>query len=87
MNPLNADQFATNAVKVVNKNTMGGLDFDWEYLGAPGIPGILPGQTSDALNDLVFLNSGVMLASKSAVVKIFKVLDYIVHMSYDLHGQ
>lgn len=28
-----------------------------------------------------------MLVSKSAVVKISKVLDYIVHMSYDLHGQ
>ena len=32
-----------------------GLDFDWEYPGAPDIPGVPPGTKEEAINYLEFL--------------------------------
>ncbi|KAF3160006.1 hypothetical protein TWF788_003433 [Orbilia oligospora] len=47
--------FATNAVNFLKQHNLDGLDFDWEYPGAPDIPGIPPGGKNDGANYLKFL--------------------------------
>lgn len=39
----------------VKDNGLDGVDFDWEYPGAPDIPGIPPGSPEDGPNYLAFL--------------------------------
>ncbi|KAI1163653.1 hypothetical protein F5B18DRAFT_651407 [Nemania serpens] len=43
----NRKTFATNVVKFAEDNGLNGIDFDWEYPGAPDILGILPGDKGD----------------------------------------
>jgi GH18 family chitinase len=97
-------QFATNVVKFVKDNNLDGLDFDWEYPGAPDIPGIPRGDPGDGEKYHQFLKevreklpSGktVSVAVPASywylkgfpILKISDVVDYIVFMTYDLHGQ
>ncbi|KAF2094641.1 killer toxin alpha/beta [Rhizodiscina lignyota] len=104
MDPANAGTFTTNIVNFLNKNNLDGVDFDWEYAGAPDIPGIPPGLKTDGPNYLSFLQTlrGKMPAGKTIsiaapasfwylksfpIAKMVKELDYIVYMTYDLHGQ
>ncbi|KAI9700939.1 MAG: hypothetical protein M1820_006584 [Bogoriella megaspora] len=104
MNPSNAANFATNIVNFLNDNSLDGVDFDWEYPGAPDIPGIPPGLDSDGPNYLSFLKTlrGKMPDGKTISIaapasywylQSFPIkdmalqLDYIVYMTYDLHGQ
>ncbi|KAI9675883.1 MAG: hypothetical protein M1822_008892 [Bathelium mastoideum] len=104
MEPGNADTFASNIVNFLNGNNLDGVDFDWEYPGAPDIPGIPPGLASDGPNYLTFLQtlrskmpSGktISIAAPASfwylksfpIAKMAKELDYIVYMTYDLHGQ
>lgn len=47
--------FATNVVSFANDNNLDGLDFDWEYPGAPDIPGIPAGDPGDGQRYLEFL--------------------------------
>ena len=51
----NRGTFVKNLVSFVDSTGIGGLDFDWEYPGAPDIPGIPPGDPSDGPNYLAFL--------------------------------
>ncbi|POR35152.1 Killer toxin alpha/beta [Tolypocladium paradoxum] len=104
MNPENVGAFTDNVVKFLNDNKLDGVDFDWEYPGAPDIPGIPPGLKSDGPNYLSMLKTlrGKMPKGKTVsiaapasfwylrsfpVADMAKHLDYIVYMTYDLHGQ
>ncbi|KAH7091198.1 glycoside hydrolase superfamily [Paraphoma chrysanthemicola] len=95
--------FANNVVQFANDNNLDGLDFDWEYPGAPDIPGIPPGSKDDGPNYLEFLKAvrrrlprektlGIAAPASFWYLKGFpieeisKVVDYIVYMTYDLHG-
>jgi len=97
-------KFANNVVKFVNDNGLDGVDFDWEYPGAPDIPGIPPGGKNDGANYLAFLKlvrnalpkeKTVAIAAPASfwylkgfpIEEIGKVVDYIVYMTYDIHGQ
>ncbi|KAI0968044.1 hypothetical protein F4678DRAFT_482748 [Xylaria arbuscula] len=51
----NRVKVATNIVNFVNDNNLDGVDIDWEYPGAPDIPGIPPGSEEDGTNYLAFL--------------------------------
>lgn len=104
MSPANADHFATNIVNFIQANNLDGVDFDWEYPGAPDIPGIPPGLESDAPNYLAFLqilhhkiqaDKSISFAAPASYwyLKAFQIkdmanlADYVVFMTYDLHGQ
>jgi chitinase len=98
------DILATNVASIVKIYNLDGVDFDWEYPGAPDIPGIPKGELADGPNYLEFLK---ILRSKLAPEKslsiaapasfwylkqfpleeIGYVVDYIIYMTYDLHGQ
>ncbi|KAL2260089.1 hypothetical protein VTK26DRAFT_6028 [Humicola hyalothermophila] len=51
----NRQTFAQNCVAFMQEHDLDGLDFDWEYPGAPDIPGIPPGSPNDGANYLEFL--------------------------------
>lgn len=96
--------FAQNVVAFVEEYNLDGVDFDWEYLGAPDIPGIPPGSESDGPNYLSFLKTirellpaekSISIAAPASywyskrfpIMEMAEILDYIVYMTYDLHGQ
>ncbi|KAH8896256.1 hypothetical protein GQ53DRAFT_713976 [Thozetella sp. PMI_491] len=104
MSPANRATFANNIVKFLNDEGVDGVDFDWEYPGAPDIPGVPPGLETDGPNYLKFLITlrGKLPAGKTMSIaapasywylkqfpieEMAKQLDYIVYMTYDLHGQ
>jgi chitinase len=95
---------ATKVAAFVVSNGLDGVDFDWEYPGAPDIPGIPPGSPQDGPNYLSFLQlvraalpagKTIGLAAPASfwylkgfpIADMSKVVDYIVYMTYDLHGQ
>lgn len=47
--------FVNNLINFLNFNDLDGLDFDWEYPGAPDIPNITPGSAEEGDNYLEFL--------------------------------
>ncbi|KAJ6073194.1 hypothetical protein N7467_011279 [Penicillium canescens] len=96
--------FASNVAKFAHDNDLDGLDFDWEYPGAPDIPGIPAGDSGDGDRYLQFLkevrdnlssDKTLSIAAPSSywylkgfpIKNISSVVDYIVYMTYDLHGQ
>ncbi|KAF2003786.1 glycoside hydrolase family 18 protein [Amniculicola lignicola CBS 123094] len=102
--PANRETFKKNLIDFVIKHNLDGIDLDWEYPGAPDIPGI---PSDDPANGLYYYR---LLASiKASVGDSFSVsfaapasywylrsfpiknmakdLDYIIYMTYDLHGQ
>lgn len=102
--PAQRDTFAKNVVKFLDDNNLDGVDFDWEYPGAPDIPGIPPGSEDDGPNYLAFLQlvrkylptgKSLSIAAPASfwylkgfpIEDIGKVVDYIVYMTYDIHGQ
>jgi GH18 family chitinase len=103
MTPQNANTFVNNIVAFL-KNGWDGIDIDWEYPGAPDIPGIPPGLPTDGPNYLSFLtklrtalgtSKTISIASPASywylkafpIADMAKQVDYIVYMTYDLHGQ
>ncbi|KAL4734583.1 glycoside hydrolase superfamily [Aspergillus similis] len=73
-------------VDFLNDNDLDGVDFDWEYANEPGIPGIPAGSTvrQDSIGD----NPGLVLdLERFTIETIGFIVDYIVYMMYDLHGQ
>ncbi|CAI7650985.1 unnamed protein product [Penicillium discolor] len=102
-NAANRKKLATNIAKFVNDNNLDGVDIDWEYPSAPDIPGTPSGDKSEGDNYLAFLvvlknllkGKSVSIAAPGSywylkgfpIAKISKVVDYIVFMTYDLHGQ
>ncbi|RJE17560.1 hypothetical protein PHISCL_10105 [Aspergillus sclerotialis] len=97
------EKFATNVVNFAKDNNLNGLDFDWEYPGAPDIPGIPAGDKGDGKRYLEFLKMvrdklpemTLSIASPASywylkgfpIKDISDVVDYIVFITYDLHGQ
>ncbi|KAJ3499458.1 hypothetical protein NLG97_g299 [Lecanicillium saksenae] len=55
--PENRGAFIDNLVKFLGKNAVDGLDFDWEYPGAPDIPDVPPGSKDEGQNYLDFLKA------------------------------
>ncbi|KAH8882398.1 glycoside hydrolase, partial [Thozetella sp. PMI_491] len=53
--PANRLNFAVSIVNFLNQYNLDGVDFDWEYPGAPDIPGIPPGTPDEGANYLEFL--------------------------------
>ncbi|KAH8649335.1 hypothetical protein BX600DRAFT_388677 [Xylariales sp. PMI_506] len=94
---------ATNIANFIKDNDLDGVDIDWEYPGEPDIPGIPAGSEDDGTNYLAFLvilknllpGKTVSIAAPASywylkafpIAAISKVVDYIVFMTYDLHGQ
>ncbi|KAH6605499.1 hypothetical protein Trco_004652 [Trichoderma cornu-damae] len=104
VSPANRDVFIANIIKFVADNGLDGVDFDWEYPGAPDIPGIPAGPASDGPNYLAFLQAlrpklnslktiSICAPASFWYLKAFPIadmanqLDYIVYLTYDLHGQ
>lgn len=100
----NRELFASNVAKFIVDNDLDGVDFDWEYPGAPDIPGIPAGDKGDGDRYLSFLKAvreklpsekSLAIAAPASfwylkgfpIAEISKVVDYIVYMTYDLHGQ
>ncbi|RYP62222.1 hypothetical protein DL771_009821 [Monosporascus sp. 5C6A] len=94
---------ATNIANFIKKHDLDGVDIDWEYPGAPDIPDIPAGDKDDGARYLKFLvilknllpGKTVSIAAPSSywylkqfpIKEIGAVVDYIVYMTYDLHGQ
>lgn len=96
--------FAKTVVAFIQDHDLDGVDFDWEYPGAPDIPGIPPGSPEDGTNYLDFLKTvrdalpsekTVSIAAPASywylkgfpIDEIADVVDYIIYLTYDLHGQ
>ncbi|KAK3956166.1 hypothetical protein QBC32DRAFT_251260 [Pseudoneurospora amorphoporcata] len=96
-------KMATNIANFIKEHDLDGVDIDWEYPGAPDIPDIPPASPDDGPNYLAFLvvlknllpGKSVSIAAPSSywylkqypLKQIGAVVDYIVYMTYDLHGQ
>ncbi|KAK8012878.1 chitinase [Apiospora marii] len=94
---------ATNIANFIKKHDLDGVDIDWEYPGAPDIPDIPAGDKEDGARYLKFLvilknllpGKSVSIAAPSSywylkqfpIKDIGAVVDYIIYMTYDLHGQ
>ncbi|KAF4439699.1 glycosylhydrolase family 18-6 [Fusarium austroafricanum] len=94
---------ASKIAAFIIDNKPDGVDIDWEYPGAPDIPGIPPAEKDEGKNYLAFLvvlknllrGKSVSIAAPSSywylkqypIKDIARVVDYIVYMTYDLHGQ
>lgn len=104
VSPENRETFATNAAQFIQDHDLDGIDFDWEYPGAPDVPGIPAGDPGDGDRYLEFLKAvrdklpsykTVSVAAPASfwylkgfpIKEISEVVDYIVYMTYDLHGQ
>ncbi|OLN96797.1 Killer toxin subunits alpha/beta 2 [Colletotrichum chlorophyti] len=101
--PANRMKMATNIANFIKKHELDGVDIDWEYPGAPDLPDFDPGKKEDGPNYLAFLavlknllpGKSVAIAAPASywylkqfpIKEISKVVDYIVYMTYDLHGQ
>ncbi|KAH7028812.1 chitinase [Microdochium trichocladiopsis] len=101
--PANRNKVAQNIANFIIKHELDGVDIDWEYPGAPDMPNIPPGGKDEGVNYLKFLTilkgmlpgKTVSIAAPSSfwylkqypIKEIGKVVDYIVYMTYDLHGQ
>ncbi|SPQ21569.1 e2cb8c7a-6b71-4cba-a482-675fd0a9b2df [Thermothielavioides terrestris] len=94
---------AKNIANFIISNNLDGVDIDWEYPGAPDIPDIPPDDKDGGLNYMAFLvvlknllpGKSVSIAAPASywylkafpIAQMSKFLDYIVFMTYDLHGQ
>ncbi|KAJ3495624.1 hypothetical protein NLG97_g3256 [Lecanicillium saksenae] len=101
--PANRNTFKQNVVKFVNDNGLDGVDLDWEYPGAPDIPDIPSDDPHNGVNYYMFLkqlkaslgDKSVSFAAPSSywymrsypVDLMARDIDYIIFMTYDLHGQ
>ncbi|KAK4465311.1 glycoside hydrolase, subgroup, catalytic core [Cladorrhinum samala] len=94
--------FRQNVVDFVNAHGLDGVDFDWEYPGAADLPGNDGSQGADYRITLLQIKTllrptgqTVSFAApasyyylKNYPVSAFaSFVDYVVYMTYDLHGQ
>ncbi len=103
MTEANRLKFAQSVVDTVRRYNLDGVDFDWEYPSAdiPGVPLGSPSEGPNYLAFLktvrALLPTGVSLSIAAPasywylkgfpIAEMAEVLDYIVYMTYDLHGQ
>ncbi|KAE8149794.1 hypothetical protein BDV25DRAFT_172654 [Aspergillus avenaceus] len=99
----NRKQLAENIATFVKDNDLDGVDIDWEYPGAPDIPGIPAGGEDEGVDYAIFLillrdllpEKSLSIAAPASywylrsyqIGALSLVLDYLVFMTYDLHGQ
>ncbi|KAL4794249.1 hypothetical protein BDV19DRAFT_399433 [Aspergillus venezuelensis] len=99
----NVDTATTNIANFITDNGLDGVDIDWEYPGAPDIPDIPAGADDEGELYTEFLtqlksklrDKTVSIAAPASywylrpyeMEAIGELLDYIVFMIYDLHGQ
>ncbi|KAJ5647453.1 hypothetical protein N7490_003825 [Penicillium lividum] len=96
-------KMAQKIANFIKDNDLDGVDIDWEYPGAPDLPEYDPGSEEDGPNYLAFLvvlknllpGKSISIAAPASywylkqfpIAQISKIVDYIVYMTYDLHGQ
>ncbi|KAK2746207.1 hypothetical protein FQN57_003329 [Myotisia sp. PD_48] len=101
--PENRERLATNLANFIKEYNLDGIDLDWEYPAVPDLPGIPTGDPIDGPNYLELLKlirkklpgKTLSIAAPASywylkafpIEEIAKVVDYIVYMTYDLHGQ
>ncbi|KAK4178365.1 hypothetical protein QBC36DRAFT_182744 [Triangularia setosa] len=101
--PGNREILANNIAKFVIDNDLDGVSLDWKYPGAPDLPDIPSADPLDGLAYLELLkllrqklpHKQLAIAAPAAywylkqfpIGEISNVVDYIVFMTYDLHGQ
>lgn len=100
--PGNRETLSTNLADFVKPHQLDGIDLDWEYPGAPDQPEIPPAEPINGPNYLELLMLERKLPGKSLSIaapasywylkafpidKISQVVDYIVYMTRNLHGQ
>ncbi|KAK6953668.1 hypothetical protein Daesc_005973 [Daldinia eschscholtzii] len=72
VSPEGREAFTDNVATFANNEGLDGIDIDWEYPGAPDIPGIPPGQKEDGENYLAMLT---MLRSKLDQINLTETMD------------
>ncbi|KAK4449031.1 hypothetical protein QBC34DRAFT_463610 [Podospora aff. communis PSN243] len=101
--PANRNRFVDNLVNFVRSTGIDGVDLDWEYPGATDIRGSDPGLPEDGQNYLDTIKAlkrrlsdkSVSFAAPASfwylknfpIKEMAAVADYIIYMTYDLHGQ
>ncbi|KAL4789112.1 chitinase [Aspergillus venezuelensis] len=101
--PENRLTMATKIADSIKEHNLDGVGIDWEYPGAPDLPTFDPGTEEDGPNYLAFLvvpknllpGKSVAIAAPASywylkqfpIEQTSKIVDYIVYMTYDLHGQ
>ncbi|KAM0249269.1 hypothetical protein ACHAP5_002921 [Fusarium lateritium] len=99
--PANRDRFAKNVMTVLNNHKLDGVDFDWEYPGSAG-SAESSADTKNYVEFLKVMRAKIGKSGKTmsvalpaaywylkpfAVKDMAALVDYIVYMTYDLHGQ
>ncbi|KAF4462820.1 killer toxin subunits alpha beta [Fusarium albosuccineum] len=89
VSPDDRQAFANRVVEFAVENNLDGVDFDWEYPGATDIEGSEPGQRDDGENYFQFLKlvPSFWYLKSFPIKKMAPLLDYVIFMTYDLHGQ
>ncbi|KAK4249246.1 hypothetical protein C7999DRAFT_30299 [Corynascus novoguineensis] len=101
--PANRLKMATSIADFIKKYDLDCVDIDWEYPRAPDLPASDPGKAEDGPNYLAFLGvlknllpgKTIAIAAPASywylkqfpIKEISRIVDYIVYMTYDLHGQ
>ncbi|KAJ8126287.1 hypothetical protein O1611_g7351 [Lasiodiplodia mahajangana] len=85
----NINTLVDSIVNFVKEYDLDGIDWDWEYPGEPDIPGIPPGTQADSTGYFLFLYllKDSLPSGYFDVEAMSQVVDYVVFMTYDLHGQ
>ncbi|KAK4663433.1 hypothetical protein QC763_608300 [Podospora pseudopauciseta] len=101
--PANREVFRKNVVDFVNKYNLDGVDLDWEYPGAPDnmptagdpVEGLDYSTWLKSVRSTLPSSKTVSFAAPASYwyLKAFPIstmasyIDYVVYMTYDLHGQ
>ncbi|KAL4767176.1 hypothetical protein BDW60DRAFT_220740 [Aspergillus nidulans var. acristatus] len=89
----NVDTVTINIANFITDNGLDRVNIDWEYPGAPDIPGIPAGADNEGELYTEFLTQlKSKLSDKTYLCPyemetLGEILDYIVFMTYNLHGQ